>query len=372
MPPLHPLVVHFPIALFCIGVLLDCITAYRLRGVPKSDRHSTRAEIGVYNPANRLIMILGFVGTLVAIVSGEWLKAQRGSYLPHGLLTLHQWLAFLFALWYAGILLLRLRRHWRPTKGYLALALSGVIVLTAVGHTGGTMAWPATHAVSPSGLTGSASSGTTSGQTSSGDQPAAENGLTGPDSSGKSGTSSNKSKPSFILKTGDRGQKVSQLQQQLTELGYFKHAVTEYYGPTTTASVQAFQKAKQLPVTGNLDQNTLNDILKELKQKNLSAGTSSTQSTTSSQRTSKSTASHKAQSSVTKAQTSSIDQARYDNGYRLFVSSCQSCHSLSLATQYYGKLSDSQWQQVVSQMQSYAGGSIPITQDILYYLDHHK
>lgn len=304
LPPLHPLVVHFPIALFCIGVLFDCITAFRLRNIPKNDRHSVRAEIGMFNPANRIIMILGFLGTIVAVLSGEWLKAQREAYLPHGLLALHQLLAFLFTALYAVVLLWRLRRHWRPSAGYLALAVLGVLILTAVGHTGGSMAWPATHAVSPVATAAA--------------KPA-----------GQGTSSATKPKP----KT-----------QQ------------------TTAST--LQKAKGLSANGNLDQSKGNAILKKSKQ-STSVAASSAQTKTVSR--SHSTYAAKAQATV-----QSIDQAKYDNGYRLFVSSCQSCHSLGTATQYYGKLSDAQWRQIVAQMQGYAGGSIPNTEDIIYFLDHHK
>jgi uncharacterized membrane protein/mono/diheme cytochrome c family protein len=305
LPPLHPLVVHFPIALFCIGVLFDCITAFRLRSISKNDRHSVRAEIGMFNPANRLIMILGFLGTLVAVLSGEWLKVQRGAYLPHGLLTLHQSLAFLFTAWYAVMLFWRLRRHWRPSAGYLILAVSGVLILTAVGHTGGSMAWPATHAVSPVATAAR--------------KPAGQG-------------------------THSAARPKTKTQQ------------------TTTTST--LQKAKGLSVTGNLAQGAKSANLKESKQ-GKSVAASSTQTRT---------VSHSHSTSAAKTQTTvqSIDQAKYDNGYRLFVSSCQSCHSLGTATQYYGKLSDAQWRQIVSQMQGYAGGSIPNTDDIVYFLDHHK
>ena len=43
---------------------------------------------------------------------------------------------------------------------------------------------------------------------------------------------------------------VQRLQTQLTQLGYFHHVVTGYYGPVTAAAVQQFQRTAGLRPDG--------------------------------------------------------------------------------------------------------------------------
>lgn len=128
MPPLHPLIVHFPIALYCVAVLFDGISTF----TRKSTLH----------PATRVLMALSFLGTGAAILTGDWLKNARAKFLPHSLLFLHESLAIAFGAWLFILLLLRLRKSWRPSWTYLSLAGVGVLLLVLVGHTGGSMAWP--------------------------------------------------------------------------------------------------------------------------------------------------------------------------------------------------------------------------------------
>ena len=47
---------------------------------------------------------------------------------------------------------------------------------------------------------------------------------------------------------GDRGAKVTTLQEKLQEEGYFNGPVTGYYGPITANAVRRFQQANQLGV----------------------------------------------------------------------------------------------------------------------------
>lgn len=147
MPPLHPMIVHFPIALFLVAVLLDFISAIRLRSIARRDSEGRRNIIRSFDPATRVLMVLGFIGAVVAVASGEWLKVQRQAVLPKTLLGWHQGLAIAFVVWYALMLIARLRRSFLPKAAYLTMAAFGAVLLTAVGHTGGTMAWPATEKV---------------------------------------------------------------------------------------------------------------------------------------------------------------------------------------------------------------------------------
>ncbi|MEG0936090.1 MAG: peptidoglycan-binding protein [Clostridia bacterium] len=53
-----------------------------------------------------------------------------------------------------------------------------------------------------------------------------------------------------ILKKGDSGEQVSVVQHQLSDLGYYKEAVTSTYNAATVASVRVFQTANHLPING--------------------------------------------------------------------------------------------------------------------------
>ena len=58
--------------------------------------------------------------------------------------------------------------------------------------------------------------------------------------------------PSFttILKKGDTGEEVRQLQERLTLLGYYKDIIDAEYGPDTLQAVRDFQRAAGLPTDG--------------------------------------------------------------------------------------------------------------------------
>ncbi|MEG4393274.1 ATP-binding protein [Microcoleus sp. BROC3] len=59
------------------------------------------------------------------------------------------------------------------------------------------------------------------------------------------------------LTLGDRGNSVSQLQQQLKQLGYYKNEITGIYGNATADAVDQFQKKYSgLPAGGSLDSTT--------------------------------------------------------------------------------------------------------------------
>lgn len=69
------------------------------------------------------------------------------------------------------------------------------------------------------------------------------------------------SQPTVVgLKVGERGEKVTELQQQLKQLGYFKAEPTGYYGEVTEEAVRAFQTEQQILVNGVADEFTLNLI----------------------------------------------------------------------------------------------------------------
>ncbi|MCC5634722.1 peptidoglycan-binding protein [Nostoc sp. CHAB 5844] len=63
--------------------------------------------------------------------------------------------------------------------------------------------------------------------------------------------------PAQALKKGEKNSQVASLQQKLQAAGYFKQAVTGYFGPVTEAAVIQFQKANGLKADGVVGSQTL-------------------------------------------------------------------------------------------------------------------
>ncbi|KST66407.1 peptidoglycan-binding domain-containing protein [Mastigocoleus testarum] len=59
-----------------------------------------------------------------------------------------------------------------------------------------------------------------------------------------------------LLREGDRGKGVTQLQKRLQELGFFRQEPTGYFGPTTREAVAAYQRFNGLSITGAVDRET--------------------------------------------------------------------------------------------------------------------
>ncbi|MCZ8519152.1 MULTISPECIES: CAP domain-containing protein [Paenibacillus] len=65
----------------------------------------------------------------------------------------------------------------------------------------------------------------------------------------------------FAFGRGSQGPDVYAVQGMLKSLGYFSGTITGTYGPVTENGVKLFQKAYGLPVTGAVDNDTLQSIL---------------------------------------------------------------------------------------------------------------
>ena len=76
----------------------------------------------------------------------------------------------------------------------------------------------------------------------------------------KGGTSSSSSTSGSVLKLNSQGTKVSQLQTDLKQLGYYYADITGNFGEKTEAAVKAFQKAKGLTADGVAGTKTLSAI----------------------------------------------------------------------------------------------------------------
>ncbi|MEU6883466.1 L,D-transpeptidase family protein [Streptomyces sp. NPDC046712] len=59
-----------------------------------------------------------------------------------------------------------------------------------------------------------------------------------------------------LMKDGDESEKVRELQARLRQVGYFDRAPTGFYGTMTAGAVKAFQKKRELPQTGSVDETT--------------------------------------------------------------------------------------------------------------------
>ena len=69
-------------------------------------------------------------------------------------------------------------------------------------------------------------------------------------------TTSKQTKAPAILKRGDHGDQVRELQHRLLQLDWYEGKITPEYGNTTQVSVEGFQSKRKLPVTGEVDQKT--------------------------------------------------------------------------------------------------------------------
>ena len=94
----------------------------------------------------------------------------------------------------------------------------------------------------------------------------------------KGGTSASSSSAGTTLKLNSQGTKVSQLQTDLKQLGYYYAEITGNFGSKTEAAVKAFQKAKGLTADGVAGTKTLNAIAAAVSN---AGGSSSTSTSTS-------------------------------------------------------------------------------------------
>jgi peptidoglycan hydrolase-like protein with peptidoglycan-binding domain len=63
-----------------------------------------------------------------------------------------------------------------------------------------------------------------------------------------------------LLKQGSTGAKVRDLQARLKQIGWWSGDVVDTYGPSTTSAVKQFQDKRQIPVSGEVDQRTMDKL----------------------------------------------------------------------------------------------------------------
>ncbi|MFJ8664720.1 L,D-transpeptidase family protein [Streptomyces sp. NPDC093600] len=80
---------------------------------------------------------------------------------------------------------------------------------------------------------------------------------------GKPSSSSTPDKPAgkVLMDDGDESAQVRELQARLRQVGYFDRAPTGFYGTMTAGAVKGFQKKRELPRTGSVDETTWQRLL---------------------------------------------------------------------------------------------------------------
>lgn len=138
----HPLVVHFPIALLLVG------TGLRLLGMG----HQRYASLHVAQSAGRLLLVLGTVGTWVAVYTGTIADAAVARTLcdPTVVEQHEQWAYAVAWLFTAGVVIDGLTAYALslPSLGRRSLQALLIVVLLAgsgalgyVGHLGATLVY---------------------------------------------------------------------------------------------------------------------------------------------------------------------------------------------------------------------------------------
>lgn len=130
--PLHPMLVHFPIALLFASVLFDMTSTVLTR---ESLREGAFWLLG-----------LGFLGGIAAAIAGGQAEgAAEKAGVAEALIETHETMAYItlgmMALLLLYRLLLRNRFTTRAFATYLVAAALGLVAVSATGHTGGTLVY---------------------------------------------------------------------------------------------------------------------------------------------------------------------------------------------------------------------------------------
>lgn len=134
--PIHPILVHFPIALFTLGVLLLVLSYWK----PALFRKS--AEI---------VLAFGFVSGIVAYLSGdsgeEYARKANLTKATHAAIEKHETVAMLSMVTFGILLAIFVARRVVPTKYWAILEIAfgalGVTLIILTGHYGGQMVYTA-------------------------------------------------------------------------------------------------------------------------------------------------------------------------------------------------------------------------------------
>lgn len=130
--PIHPLLVHFPIALLFTSVFFD------LLGIITTKKN--------FRQTGLWLLVLGLIGGIVASIFGAWSEeAVEASGVPKQAIERHENLAIITLVVFGVLLLFRwgARNHWtaRNQVIYLCVAMLGLLLLGATGFFGGELVY---------------------------------------------------------------------------------------------------------------------------------------------------------------------------------------------------------------------------------------
>lgn len=130
--PLHPMLVHFPIALLFVSVFFDV--------AGKAFTRDSLREGAFW------LLGLGLVGGITAAIAGNLVEhAAEKAGVAEALIETHETLAYMtlgiMAVLFLYRLLLRNRFNARALVTYLVVATLGLVAMSATGHTGGNLVY---------------------------------------------------------------------------------------------------------------------------------------------------------------------------------------------------------------------------------------
>lgn len=132
MHPIHPIVVHFPIALLCVGVAFDAL--------------APRWPTGGLRETSLYCLLAGVMSAALAVVTGgmeEELAERAGA--PESVLELHESLGTVTLVVFFVLLGLRLAMQWGWIKDIRSLTLGlgviGIVILALTGYWGGELVY---------------------------------------------------------------------------------------------------------------------------------------------------------------------------------------------------------------------------------------
>lgn len=131
--PLHPLVVHFPIALLMLGSLLLVLSYWRPEWFSKTAF---------------IVLLFGWVSGIVSYItgdSGEEYARMHLSGFNHAAVEKHETVAMLAMVAYGALLAALVAKRFVPSKYWriveIALSLAGLVFIVLTGHYGGAMVY---------------------------------------------------------------------------------------------------------------------------------------------------------------------------------------------------------------------------------------
>jgi len=130
--PIHPIVVHFPIALLFTSVFFEVLGSLKQREL--------------YRDFGYWLLVLGLLGGVAAAATGFWSEdAAKAAGVPEEAIDRHETFAVISVIVFGLMLVFRrwVRGRWseRYRAIYLVLGVAGVIVLGTAGYFGGDLVY---------------------------------------------------------------------------------------------------------------------------------------------------------------------------------------------------------------------------------------